>query len=220
MTLAQMVTMVQLRIRDPQASYFSAVQIRTALNMAVRRVGRMVGRLQRLNYTTGTESFTTTGNTTAYALSATDIRRVWRMRRTDSTPDQECEEIADLDQLDIHTNYWDGKWRFYTSRNATTKAFSINFPHYAIAAGMTFLVEYLARVPELATDGTADSSSYTQIDEDQHELVVQEAVVDLLAPDSSLYQPAAIKLADLREETRMELQSRVTPDEIQQDFFR
>ena len=219
MTLGDMVTAVRLRVRDQNSAYWTSAQIRTACNSAARQVSRDISRYNRLNYAAGSESFTTVADDQTYALSATDVRRVWRMTRTDTTPDQPCEEIRDLDQYDLNTNYYEGRWRFFVTRAASTGVFTINFPHYSVEAGMTFLVEYVARPAELATDGTADSSSYTSIDADYHDWVTQQAVVDLLGPDSSLYQPAMLRLMELRDQGKSDLAIVNSPERIQQEFF-
>lgn len=220
MTLGEMVTEVRQLVRDPNATYWTSVQIRTKLNRAAAQVAREISRFQRINYEAGSETFTTTNNDQTYALSATTVRKIWRMTRTDCSPAQPCEEIRDLDQHDLNTNYWQGKWRFFVTRSASTGVFTINFPFYAVQAGMTFTVEYVARPTALATDGTADSSSFTIIDDDYHDLVCAQAAADMLGPDSSLYGACAARLGDLRMEMQRDLQTASnSPDRIKQEFF-
>ena len=219
MTRGEMRTLVRTRIRDDKSTTWTDVQVDSELNVSAREVARLLSRFQNVNYTYGTESFTTVGNTTAYALSATDIRRIWRVRRTDSTPDQPAQQINELDQLDINSNLWGGFWRYYLTRNPTTKAWTINFPHYQVAAGMIFEVIYIARPVEIATGTVNDGSSYTMIDEDFHDLIVWHCATSLLGQDSSLGQIAAAKFADLRDQLVRDAEATTSPAMIQQEWY-
>lgn len=196
MTLGEIISLVvRPRIADENSVTFSDVQIRRAVNLSAAFVAREITlHSGRVLYSRGTYSFTTT-TALAYELtSATDFRRVWKMFRTDI--EEEAVEIAEPDKY-TGSNIDDlGRWVYFLTRDASTGLFSVNFPLQP-PSGMTFRVIYEARTPSLATDGSADSSSYTSIDADYHELIGARAAVLLLGPDGANYDSALMYYNEL-----------------------
>lgn len=219
MNRGDMRTVVRRRVRDGNSVAWTDAQVDDELNRAASEVARQLSRYQLVNFVKASESFTTTGNTQAYELTATDIRRIYIMKRTDCTPDQPCRLIQEMEELDIDDNYWGGYWRYFLTRSTTTSKYTINFPHYQIAGGMTFTVQYLANLTEITTGGANDSSSYAAIPVDYHELIIQQAVVNLLGQESSLGQIAAVKLDELRDEMVKDLSVTTDTDMIRQEFY-
>lgn len=218
MTRGEMRTIVRRRVKDGNSIAWTDAQIDDELNRSAAEVARQASRYQVINYAKGSESFTTTADDQTYVLSGTDIRRIFAMKRTDCSPHQPCALISELDELNINSNYWGGYWRYFITRNPSSAAFTVNFPHYQVQAGLTFTVQYIARMSEIATGGASDTSIYTAVDVDHHELIVQQCCVNLLGQESSMGQIAVMKLEELRDEMVRDLSVTATPDMIQQEF--
>ena len=221
MTRQEMRTMMRRRLRDTNSVTWKNADTDDELNLAARRVERKIGRQQKINYDLNTETITTTADTVAYDLSASDFRRVWKMQRTDSTPNQACKQMDESNQSDwrqLGVRDRQGQWLFFITRTSTT--YTVNFPQ-APPAGLTFTLTYLTLTSEIAT-GTAgdanDLSSFSSVIEDYHELIVQDAIVALMDPASSLYTGAAIHLAKLNQDMLMDVTTMSDPVEITETY--
>lgn len=213
MTLGEMVTQVRVDIGDSNSTTWTTdVPIRKAINLAAQHIAKQIEKHGHVLYSRGSISFTTSSNTTAYALtSATDFQSVWRMFRTDE--EEDTIEISEPEKYLGPSIDDQGRWVYYLTRNASTGVFSVNFP-FAPPAGMSFTVIYKARTPALATDGTADSSSYTTIDADFHELVCARAAMRLLQPDGSNLQAATLNYTELMQDMISTLGRRSAPAHV------
>lgn len=190
MTMTNMLSMLRRRLRDQNSSTWKDnADLRDELNSAASRVVRLLHRNEIVNLDSGSEDITTLAKTTAYALASTTIRRLFKMVEV-LTNDVRvpCVQIPE-DTQDWRTRSNRnslGYWQYYLTRAASTGKYTINFPRYQ-TAGLTFRVFGQTVLTAKETDGTEDGQSYTQIPEDYHELVVQEAVLALLDQSSSSY---------------------------------
>lgn len=218
MIRSDMNTLARTRIKDSQKLAFTDVQVNTELNAAAVSVSMELARLGKTNYAAGSESFTTVSGQASYDLASTDFERVWKMIRTDQTYPVPCREILEIISTDNDCNVSGGAWLFFVTRNATTGVYTINFPSIRINGGMTFKVLYHARCPSISTDGSGDSSSYTMIPSEFHELVVQTAVISMLGTDSSLSGDAGARLTDLRQALVLQTAFNTSPRMIRREF--
>lgn len=219
MTRGEMRTIIRRRCKDPNSVAWTDAQVDDELNRAATEVARQLSRYQLVNFINATETFTTTGGDQTYEMTATNVSRIYTIQRTDTTPYQKVRIISPLDELDTDSNWWGGYWRVFLSRSTTTGKYTINFPNSEVNAGMTFTINYIATLTEIATGSGSDSSSYAAIPTDYHELIVQQAVVNLLGQESSIGQIAAMKLDELRQEMVKDASVTSNPDFIQQEFY-
>lgn len=227
MTRGTMRTLARLWGLDKSTATFTNADINIGLNEAARFVARRLARVGRINYVNGTESFTSTATATAYALSATTISRIYKMVELDSSSRviAPCDQINELLEMTENAVSWDGsRWRYFPTRHATTKVWSINFPSQ-ISAGHTFSVEYVTRTTEIsvgtANEGsstTDDSSEYTQIPEDFHPLVVARTVLQMTGPEGTQGGFASGRYSELLRELDEEASLMASPQEISQDY--
>lgn len=222
MNLGDMRTLVRLRAQDTGTAdpRWTDTQIDIELNHAAKFEAREISKSQRINYFAATESFTTSGTTKAYALAATDIRRIYKVVRHESSFDEPCKVIEEPDRLNLKLPIKDdqGRWVMYVTRDATTKLFSINFP-LAVPSGMNFLVQYIQRIADL-TAGGSSSQEFTAIDEDFHELVCQRAIIQLLGPDGAGLQAATNYYSELSSQRDEDLRAATDGSYIEDEFQR
>lgn len=214
-------TLLRLRINDSSSDpRWTDTQIDTELNSAAKMVSREISKQQRLNYFAATEDITTSGTTKAYALVATDIRRIYKMTRYTSVYEEPCRQIDERDKLDNSTPVRDelGNWIYFVTRSAATGLFSINFPQ-SISSGLVFRVQYIQRLTEI-TAGGSGSQTFPAIDEDYHEMIVQRAVIQLLGPDGAGLQAAVQYYGELKGLMMEDLDATSDGDTIQDDFER
>jgi len=212
MILSEMMTQVRLRGLDPRSIAWADADVRRELNNGANRVARLLGRHGRLNFIQSTTTFTTATDTAAYELTPTDIRRIYKIRRTDTTPDQIVEVMDPTQEFNEANNAPGRAWKVFLTRDKDTLKYTVNFA-YDPPSGMTFTVYYIVNTIDLATDGSDDASSYTEIPTEYHDLVVQEAVAALTGPDGS-DQGNIQRLGELRDDMMRELAEPVTADEI------
>lgn len=185
-----------------------------ALNEAARFVGRKLMAHGLVGASVKSEDFTTLSDTRAYALTATDIVRVFRMVRLDASS-REVEEAVQIDERGKMADYvWDGKaWRYYVTRNSTTKLYSINFVGNQ-GSGITFRVFYHARVAEITAGSGNDTTEYTEIPEEYHDLVVARATFRLTRGDDTIAGSVITDYQELLRQMQVDAVTGASPAEI------
>lgn len=213
MTSNELIALVRKKVKDANSVTWTAAQVLEALNSAYRLVARKLARHSKVNYTVGTETITTTG-AGRYALSATDIRRIFNMRRTDV--DEKCRQINELDRQNYTGMFSDAaEWLYFVTRSvAATPVYTINFLDAEEGSGKTFVVQYIARPADLA----ADNNTPTYVDEDFHELIALEAAATLLGPDNSMSDAIRAEKAELWQDALTEVPIMANAEYIRDEF--
>lgn len=181
MTQAEMLTQLSGAIDDRLDVTWTPAEKRTHINKSMRIVARLIARHQgRLNYANGSATITTDGTNSTFATSQPSYYRHWKITRTDTTP---YEPVCIIDERESVN--WAGSSGFDPNgfyvvflTQSTSGDTKLGFP-VVPPANLTFLCEFSVRPSELATDGTAASSTYTLVPEDFHEAVVYDAAVRL-----------------------------------------
>ncbi len=187
MTLSQLRSLVRRRVDDEQSSRWSDADVVNELNNAARFVHGKIQRAQRINFSPSTEAETTTSSAKTYALAASDIRRLWKIERTDSTVPEPVRIIDERDQYTATQNGLKddtGHWIVFMTYAAGV--WSFNFFSQP-SAGMTFTVTYSTTIADLTT-GVApndDANTYDEIEAQYHELLAVRASMLLIGHDHS-----------------------------------
>ena len=220
MSLSNMLNMLRRRLKDNNQSAWSSPQdFREELNKAASRVVRLLQKREVINFDSVSEDITTLANTTAYPLSSTTTRSLRKMMQVlDGDFRVPCVQIPDTayDWRTLTSRNRYGHWHYYLTRTSSTGVYVVNFTMYQ-QAGLTFRVYNKVVLTELATDGSDDGISFTQIPEDYHELVVQEAVMTLMDTSSSLFGGASRIYRLLTDDLIGDVSVRNEPKEILQE---
>ena len=216
-TQGSMLTMLRRRMRDQnQTVWNSPVDLREELNQAAANVLRFIQDNQLTQLDETSEDITTASGTLIYPLTTTNMRKVWRMQRLEgaSLTDDAVQIPDNID--DWRRNFLQdtrNRYHYFVTRKSSTDVYSIGFAKDPSAI-LTFRVFLLLSLAALATDGTDDSSNYTQIPPDFHELVVQTAAVTLIDPGSTLFTGAVERLRELRRDVITDIGGGANPVEV------
>lgn len=218
----EMVQAVRDDALDADSVSWSNARVLRVLNRSAKFIARELARHQIFNNIADSENFTTTANTRAYALSASDIESIFRIVRLD-TNSKEIETIEEIPVKQLYDGYggiatiWRGGqyWRYYLTRNKTTGAYTINFPRDP-SSGVTFTVHYVATPATIAAGGS--ETEYFDIPSKYHDLIIAHAVVKVIGPDSSHIGYATAAYAELKNELRTEAGIMSSPGEIMDEF--
>lgn len=190
MNRGEMRTLLRDWVSDTQSTEWSNTRVDRALNRAALQVLIDLSNVQWINLARGTEDFTSVSGTYAYTLSATNAAFLKRMYElgdsSDRAKDIPCNLVAeDARFVGRHPYQEPVSWPFYVTRNHSGSAWVINFLRDP-GAGHNFRVEYIVRTSTITEgDAGSDSSEYTQIPPEYHDLVVAKAGWYLCGPDGS-----------------------------------
>lgn len=221
MNRGEMRTLVRDAVLDEDATnpHFSDAKIDRRLNLDAKYVARMLDRIGLIHLTKATESFTTTQNTTAYALSSSTIRKVYGMWEVDSDGNRirGSRQISEAEVPTCYASMKNGAWLYFITRNTSTKAQTINFPAYP-GASHDFVVHFFTNLADIAAGSGNDTSEYTSIPDEYHELVVARTSMKLVGRDHSHYQRIVDEYAGLEQELIIDAQQGASPREIAQEW--
>lgn len=221
MNRGEMITRVRDYILDEDTTNprVSREKIERRLNEDARAIARILDRQGKIHYSKGTETFTSVAQTLSYELVATDIRRIYGLWQLDSSGNRlvKGRQIAE-NEVDSWTCAFDGtNWLYFVTRATDDGLFSINFP-VAPNTVDVFSVDYYATFSDIATGSGNDSSSYTIIPTDWHELVVARSARIILGPDSSHYGAALAYEKELQQDMMMDVAVGDSPRQIAQEW--
>ncbi len=220
MTQAELTTWVRILVDDTLTRRWTAAQVYTALNMAARFVLRQISRHQRhLNYGNDSVDITTDGTNKQYTLGDAAFVREFYVSRTDTTDPEPTYRIDERDEpMWANTDGFDDSNRIvYFIRIGEDGTQYLKFP-VVHPAGYVLHVEYNQGNTDLATDGSAVASSYTQIPVEFHELIAARTAFVLLGADLNQSNPAAALYAELMQDMHGTLAKTGRPKTIKNDM--
>ena len=214
----EMIDALRDEVLDADSVSVSSAKALRVLNRALRFVERELLRYALWNPLQGSESFTTSADTRAYLLTATDILRIERMVRLDSQSRewQACSQIPVTLAREDYT-FDDGKWKYYLT-SATSAGiqeaqnYTINFA-WDPGASVTFKVFYTTIPADIAANTTECA-----LPPDYHDLVVARASIQLTGAEESQQAFAMQRYQELLMQMKRDARRGAGPAEIRQEW--
>jgi hypothetical protein len=211
------VALAKKRSQSANGIAHTDAEVKAEVNRAYREVARLAARYQAVNYTVGSEDITTSNGTQTYALSSDDIRRPFKMDRTDTDTNVPCRQLTEGEIGKFGAKLVDerGKYLYFVTRSAAaTPVWTVHFLTDQVPAG-TFTIQYIARPDEMSDD----TDTPTMVDEDFHDLIAWEAAVSLMSADNSATAFAVMRRDELRRELMFEAAATADPGEVADEYL-
>ena len=188
MTRGEMRTMARRLIDDTRSTRFTTDSpIDDELNLSAKFVARQVAKYQgKLNMAPASATITTDGTNKTFGLSAANYYRFFRAYRTDTTRNEDVVliDVRDAESLAYSSGFDDaGRLVMYLTVD-TAGDVLVGFPVIHLS-GIAVKVEFSVRPADIATGSGNDSSTFTLVPDDYHELVVLDTAYKLGAADDT-----------------------------------